>query len=219
MRPTPRLIAITLIGILVYLGIAIFAGGGIAAFFSHPARTALVVIVLLLAAATLFTGANLSPGEREDRENRWVIVVLGVLSLLGTFLPPYLDRKDIWTFDGDAVRWIGVAVLALGGGLRVSALFTLGERFSGLVAIQRGHRLVTDGIYRIIRHPGYLGLIVYSFGWALVFRSVAGLLVTALLVPPLIARIKAEERLLIDHFGSEYQRYRERSWRLIPRVY
>lgn len=72
----------------------------------------------------------------------------------------------------------------------------LGRRFSGLAAIQRGHTLVTSGVSGVIPHPSYLGLLVNSVGWALAFRSEVGVLLTALLVPPLLARIRAEERLL-----------------------
>jgi protein-S-isoprenylcysteine O-methyltransferase Ste14 len=72
----------------------------------------------------------------------------------------------------------------------------LGNRFSGLVAIKPGHTLVTSGVYGIIRHPSYLGLLVNSLGWVLAFRSGVGLLITALIIPPRVARIRAEERLL-----------------------
>jgi protein-S-isoprenylcysteine O-methyltransferase Ste14 len=94
-----------------------------------------------------------------------------------------------------------------------------GDRFSGLVAIQPGHTLVTGGIYGIIRHPSYLGLLLNSLGWGLAFRSGVGVLLTALLVPPLLARIYAEERLLRAQFGEEYEGYRARTWRLVPWVY
>jgi protein-S-isoprenylcysteine O-methyltransferase Ste14 len=86
-----------------------------------------------------------------------------------------------------------------------------------LVAIQPGHTLVTTGLYRVIRHPSYLGLLVNSLGWALAFRSGLGLLLTALLIPPLVAR--AEERLLRSQFGGEYEAYRTRTSRLIPGLY
>jgi protein-S-isoprenylcysteine O-methyltransferase Ste14 len=98
-------------------------------------------------------------------------------------------------------------------------VFVLGRRFSGLVAIQRGHALVTDGLYRVIRNPSYLGLLVMLGGWALAFRSLCGLALAALFVPPLIARIRSEEALLAEHFGAEYEAYRARTWRLIPYVY
>ena len=57
--------------------------------------------------------------------------------------------------------------------MRIWPVFVLGHRFSGLVAIQPGHKLVTSGVYGVIRHPSYLGLLVNSLGWALAFRSIA----------------------------------------------
>jgi protein-S-isoprenylcysteine O-methyltransferase Ste14 len=54
---------------------------------------------------------------------------------------------------------------------------------------------------------------------ALAFRSVVGVLLTALIIPPLIARIRAEETLLRAQFGSDYDAYRARTSRLIPRLY
>src|SRR6185295_6303120 len=162
------------------------------------------VSVLVLAGASLFTDGNLSPGVREDRGNRWVIVAFALIGLLDTYLPAYADRTDVWTIDGDTVRWLGVVLFAAGGALRLWPVFVLGRRFSGLVAIQAGHELVTRGVYGVIRHPSYLGLIVNSLGWALAFRSMVGVLLTALTIPPLIARIHAEERLLHTQFGEQY---------------
>jgi protein-S-isoprenylcysteine O-methyltransferase Ste14 len=69
----------------------------------------------------------------------------------------------------------------------------------------------------VIRHRSYLGLLVGSLGWSLAFRSGIGVLLTALLIPTLLARIHAEERLLRAHFGDEYKAYCARTSRLIPR--
>ncbi|HET7882995.1 MAG TPA: isoprenylcysteine carboxylmethyltransferase family protein [Acetobacteraceae bacterium] len=219
MTLTPRLTVFTLVSVLVFLGLAILGWGGFAAFFVHPALTAVVVITVLQTIFALFSGANLSSGEREDRANRWVLAALGVLGLLGAWLPAYTDRRDLWTIDGDTVRWVGVGVYTLGGVLRLWPVFVLGHRLSGLVAIQRGHTLVTTGLYRVIRHPSYLGLLVLSFGWGLVFRSWAGVILAALNIVPLVGRIRAEEALLHAQFGAEYDAYRSRTWRLIPGLY
>src|ERR1700683_1807773 len=113
-----------------------------------------------------------------------------------------LAGRNFWTLDGDTVRWLGVALFAVGGALRIWPVFVLGNRFSGLVAIQPGHPLVTSGVYGVIRHPSYLGLLVNSLGWDLAFRSGVGVVLTALLIPPLLARIRAEERLLYSQFGD-----------------
>jgi len=219
MMPTPRLAFITVVGTLAYLGLAILGWGSFAAFFSHPALIALVIVGFVLTGVALFSGGNLSPGEREDRGNRWVLAAFGVIGLLLAYVPAYTDRTDVWTLDGDAIRWLGVVLFAAGGALRIWPVFVLGRRFSGLVAIQPGHTLVTSGIYGVIRHPSYLGLLVNALGWALAFRSGVGVLLTALTIPPLIARIRAEERLLRAQFGDEYDAYRSRTSRLLPGIY
>jgi protein-S-isoprenylcysteine O-methyltransferase Ste14 len=161
----------------------------------------------------------LSPGKREDRANRWVIGAFAVIGFFLAWLPAYADQKGIWVLDGEAVRWLGVALFAVGGALRVWPVFVLSRRFSGLAAIQPGHALVTDGLYGVIRHPSYLGLLVNTLGWALAFRSGIGVLLTMLLVPPLLSRIRAEEALLQAEFGGAYEAYRSRTRRLIPGVY
>ena len=219
MTSTFGLAFLTVVMTLVYLGIAILGSGGFTTFFSHPARIVLAIVFVVLPGAALFSSGNLSPGEREDRANRWVIAAFGLIGLLMAFLPAYTDRKGFWTLDGDTVRWLGVVLFAVGGVLRLWPVFVLGRRFSGLVAIQPGHQLVTSGIYGTIRHPSYLGLLVNSLGWALAFRSGVGVLLAALLIPPLVMRIGAEERLLRAHFRSEYDAYCTRTWRLIPGLY
>ena len=217
--PGPRLFAIEILGALGYLGLAILGWGGFAPFFSHPPLIAVTAVFFALLGAALLTAGNLSSGEREDRSNRWVLPVFGIIGFASAYLPAYTDRIGFWTIDGDSVRWLGVFLFAVGGALRIGPVFILGHRFSGLVAIQPGHTLVTDGLYGIIRHPSYLGLLVGALGWALTFRSGVGLALTALLIPPLLARIRAEEALLRSEFGAEYAAYRSRTWRLIPGLF
>src|SRR5262249_21183216 len=188
MTPTPKVAFIAIMGGLAYLGLAILGWGSFAAFFSHPALIALVIVGFALTGVALFSGGNLNPGEREDRGNRWVL-------------------------------WLGVVLFAAGGALRIWPVFVLGRRFSGLVAIQPRHTLVTRGIYSVIRHPSYLGWLVGWVGWALAFRSGGGVLLTAFTIPPLIARIRAEERLLSAQFGDAYDAYRSRTSRLLPGIY
>ena len=217
----PSVLRLTLIalGVCAYTGLAILGWGGFWPFFSHPALIALVVVLFALSAISFFAGGSLSPGIREVRSNRWVIAVFAVIGFLNGYLPAYTDRKELWTIDGDMIRWIGVALFAAGGALRIWPVFVLGNRFSGLVAIQPRHTLVTKGIYRVIRHPSYLGLLINSLGWGLAFRSGVGVILTLFFILPLLARINAEEELLHSHFGADYIAYRSRTWRLIPGIY
>ena len=215
----PKFAIFSMVSVLLYLGLAVLGWGGIASFFAHPVFVVLAIVLVLLTIASIFTEASLSSGQREDRANRWVIPALAALGLLAGYFAPYTDRKEFWTVDGDTLRWIGVALFTIGGALRLWPVFVLGRRFSGLVAIQQGHQLVTTGIYSIIRHPSYLGLLVNALGWALAFRSIVGLILTALMLIPLVARMRSEEALLISQFGSEYESYRARTERLIPGFY
>src|SRR5882724_12455906 len=213
MTPTPRLAFIAVAATLAYLGLAILGWGGCAAFFAHSALIVVAIELFAMSGVALFSAGNLSPGEREDRGNRWVLAAFGVIGLLSAYLPAYTDRKGFWILDGDTVRWLGVILVAAGGALRLWPVFVLGRRFSGLVAIQPGHTLVTSGVYGVIRHPSYLGLLVNALGWVLAFRSGVRLLLTVLMIPPLLARMRAEERLLRTQFGAEYDAYCARTSR------
>jgi protein-S-isoprenylcysteine O-methyltransferase Ste14 len=217
--PKLKLLAGSLGSSAVFIALAIFGAGGLSAFCSLPPFVAVTIVTFLLAAAAAFTNGNLSTGIREDRGNRWVLAFFTLLGLLQAYLPPYTDRIGFWTFGGDGVRWLGVVLYAIGGFVRLWPVFVLGNRFSGLVAIQPGHRLVTGGIYRYVRHPSYLGMLILLLGWALVFRSSVGILLALLTLVPVIDRIRAEEAMLVSEFGGEYEAYRVRTWRLVPGLY
>ncbi len=204
---------------LAYLWLTVAALGGLGAFLSAPAVVAAGGVALMLAVSLGFTRCNLSPGVTEDRGNRWVMWAFAGVGVALGCIPALADRHEVWPVGGEALRWFGVGLFAFGGVLRILPVFVLGERFSALVAIQPGHRLVTTGVYGRIRHPSYLGLLLGATGWALAFGSGVGLVLVLLLLPPLVARIRAEEALLARQFGAAYQAYRARTDRLVPGLY
>ena len=214
-----KLISLGVFSIVVQFALAILGWGGFVAFFSHPAIRAMTIATVGIATVAFFAGGNVSPGVKEDRGNRWVLSAFSVIAILMAYFSAYTDRIGFWTIDGDAMRWVGVVVCAAGGLLRIWPVYVLGRRFSGLVAIQPGHTLETHGLYGMIRNPSYLGMLISSVGWALVFRSGVGVLLALSLLIPLVARIRAEERLLKEQFGAEYQAYCARTWRLVPGIY
>lgn len=215
-----RMMVTIIASIVIQFGLAITGWGGWSAFFAHPAFRALAAVTVVLTALAVPSGSSgLSSGEQEDRGNRWVLGAFSMIALLMAFFSSYTDRIGLWTLDGDAVRWTGVVVCFLGGLLRIIPVYVLGNRFSGLVAIQTAHKLETHGLYGVIRNPSYLGMLATSLGWVLAFRSGVGVMLTASLLAPLVARIRAEERLLRSHFGAEYEAYCGRTWRLLPGIY
>jgi protein-S-isoprenylcysteine O-methyltransferase Ste14 len=204
---------------LGFLELAALGWGGWGALLAHPARAGAVLLSLALAGATAASGMSLGPGRREGAESAGFFPAAIVGTLLLAWLPPYMDRHDLWTVDGDRARWLGLALLVVGGVLRVWPILVLGWRFSPFVAIQERHELVTGGIYRVIRHPSYVGAVLGLAAWSLVFRSSVGLAMIVPTVWMVVARIEAEEALLASEFGERYEAYRRRTWRLVPFVY
>ena len=221
-RPATRrgfIVAFTVVQTVVGFGLNAIGWGGVRSLLANPAREAFIVLSLVITGVALLSPVNFSSGVREDVGDRRILLPALLGPLVLCWLMPFMDRHDVATIDGDAVRWSGVVILAVGGVLRIWPMFVLGRRFSGLVAIQPGHELVTSGPYRWVRHPSYLGQMVAMVGWALVFRSSVGVIATALGFFLLRDRMDDEEALLASEFGPAYEDYRGRTSRLVPGVY
>jgi protein-S-isoprenylcysteine O-methyltransferase Ste14 len=219
-RFDPRIAIAATIGLIVQIAFTLLAYGDWKTFFAHPARRELVVASVLLTIVAWFSGASgISSGKSSSAQSKRILPWFLILLLAMTIIPPYCDRRDLWTIDGDGARYLGLALFWIGSVVRLIAVFTLGHRFSGLVAIQPDHKLKTDGIYQHVRHPSYTGLLLAMIGWVLVFRSVIGLALNIILLLLLLGRIDDEEKFLEAEFGDEYRAYRQRTRRLLPFVY
>ncbi len=150
--------------------------------------------------------------------------VLVALVSIGLFLPLIWIATPVLAFADYPLRPIsfgaGVICLVIGLWLLHRSHVDLGTNWSNTLEIRERHRLVTDGIYRHVRHPMYLALLLYSLGQVLVVSNwVAGppfLVAFALLVA---LRIGPEERMMFDEFGKDYDAYRARTKRLVPGVW
>ena len=156
-------------------------------------------------------------GERDprDRESVWLFYI-PVAGLLPFAWWPYLlggAPHPATATLGLLLAWGGLFVLH-------SAKVRLGPFYTVRVNIRSGHRLVTDGLYRVLRHPRYAGLVAIYAGLPVIVGSVLGLLVVGL--PMLVAcavRIRVEEAALIGQFGEEYRAYARRTKRMVPFVW
>jgi protein-S-isoprenylcysteine O-methyltransferase Ste14 len=114
----------------------------------------------------------------------------------------------------------GLVLIAAGIGLRAWSIATLGRFFQYWIKIQPGHRVVTGGPYRYVRHPSYTGIALVLTGVALACDDVWSLVAVAVLGGAgLAVRIHAEERQLTESLGSEYADFAAGRKRLIPGVW
>jgi protein-S-isoprenylcysteine O-methyltransferase Ste14 len=217
--PSPGLLIVTGGSLVCFFAVPVLGWGSLGGLLSNQARVGAFLIVGVAAVASLFSGINLGGCVRGDAQHRWVLAPFAGIALLIAGVPAYDDRREIATIDGEATRYLGLALMVVGAWFRVGPMFLLGRRFTWPVASQEPHPLLTTGLYRHIRHPSYLGGFVGGIGWVLVFRSGLGLILVALLVPMMKLVVDAEEALLAAEFGESYETYRRRTWRFIPYLY
>ncbi|MBI3968043.1 MAG: isoprenylcysteine carboxylmethyltransferase family protein [Chloroflexi bacterium] len=202
----------------IHLGLLWLGWGDLIGLLSEPARLAFVVVLILsLAVETSIVQHTVARDEVVAERVR--LASLYWLWLLLLCLLPYADRRDLLTLPEGGVRLLGVALVTTGFALRFTAVLTLGRQFSTGVGLQDQHRLVRSGIYRWVRHPAYLAMLLTFSGAPLVFRSVPGLAYAVLMLFVLRARIAAEEALLAREFGVEYDAYSKQTWRLLPGIW
>lgn len=114
----------------------------------------------------------------------------------------------------------GAALLALGLWLFHRSHADLGVNWSISLDVREGHRLVTEGVYRRVRHPMYLSLILYAIGQALVLpNGVAGPSYLAAMSLLLLLRLGPEEGMMREEFGADWDAYAARTQRLVPGVW
>uniref|UniRef100_A0A7S0LDN9 Protein-S-isoprenylcysteine O-methyltransferase n=1 Tax=Coccolithus braarudii TaxID=221442 RepID=A0A7S0LDN9_9EUKA len=114
---------------------------------------------------------------------------------------------------------VGLAVCLVGLLSRMLAMATASSNFSHIIEQERRceHRLVTTGIYAVLRHPAYFGFFWFSIGTQLLLANPICLLAyTAASWHFFFDRIPYEEQLLVHFFGDEYLEYRKRTWIGIP---
>ncbi len=151
-------------------------------------------------------------------------VVLLTLAWLAFFLPPLWVATRVLEFADyrlDPVPLVaGVLCLALGLWLFHRSHADLGTNWSVTLEVREGHRLVTGGIYRRVRHPMYLSLLLYGAGQALALPNwVAGPSYFVVFAILFALRLGPEERMMLEEFGKDYEAYMARTRRLVPGVW
>jgi len=115
---------------------------------------------------------------------------------------------------------IGMALVVIGFAIRIHSILTLNQYFTYSVAKVENHKIFETGLYKFIRHPGYLGQLIIFIG---ISTSISNWLSILVMMIPItlgyLYRIKVEERFMLEQLGEDYLNYQERTKRLIPMIY
>jgi protein-S-isoprenylcysteine O-methyltransferase Ste14 len=143
----------------------------------------------------------------------WVAITIGITAGFIMARGPYPK----WNVFNYIIAIFGIALALPGFVIRWASVIQLKREFTVDVSISKSHELKTDGLYSIVRHPSYSGLLMLMTGLAISMVSIISL--ACVVVPVSLAimyRIGLEEKILKDHFGEAYNDYSRRTKRIIP---
>lgn len=156
-----------------------------------------------------------------DRGSSRLFLIGGFLEIVSLLLAPVLNINSLGFFgENTPINWIGILMMIGGLTLRYLAARTLGEFYTRTLLVTPEQQIIKQGSYRVVRHPGYLGVLIASVGAGLATANwivILTIIVTKFIV--LGYRIASEEKMLLAAFGDNYRAYMENTFRLIPFIY
>ena len=163
---------------------------------------------------------SLRPPPADRGSTRLLGATFG-LGLLALAIAPVLNAYEVAGMGPEViVGWTGIAVMAGGLALRLWSQAVLGRYYTSTLRQVADQPVVASGPYRLLRHPGYGGLLLAWVGAGLATANWAAALAVALLMVVAYSyRIAAEETMLLGACGDRYKEYIARTWKLIPYVY
>ena len=156
----------------------------------------------------------------KTRKDRGSMILLWAMITLGFTCGFFLAKHNSWNSINTLIAGIGLLFVLSGIVIRWIAIIQLGKSFTVDVAITEVASLKTDGLYKRVRHPSYIGLLLIILGFSATMNSFYSFLV--LVVPVFLAiiyRIHVEESVLTQEFGESYFLYMSKTKKLIPGVY
>ncbi len=185
---------------------------------------AYILIFIYLAADSRFRSGeqarSLSPDDADRKSTYFIGLAIGI-SVLFLLLAPLLNHFRLGQWEtGPLSGWPGIILMLLGMALRLWATRVLGRFYTRTLLTTADHRIVQEGPYKLVRHPGYSGSLLVWIGAGLASTNWIVLLgITLICCLSYLYRIRSEEAMLKARFGEEYERYIRHTRRLIPYVF
>jgi protein-S-isoprenylcysteine O-methyltransferase Ste14 len=211
---------------IVLLGAVLFVSAGT---INWPMGWALVVLTALWVAAMSWILITRSPdliAERlspKEGTKSWDVQLMGYVGILeiARTLVAGMDYRFGWSsFNAPALQIAALAVAALGIGLVVWAMYT-NAFFSNFMRVQkeRGHQVATSGPYRFVRHPAYLGSVLFELAVPVMLGSWLALIPGALAAILFIIRASWEDRTLYSELTGYKAYAKQTRYIMLPWVW
>lgn len=166
------------------------------------------------------TAAVAKPISRSSAQDRALIafVITGQLVLpFALVATPWLNWAN-YSLPQQA-QWLGAPLLAYALWVFWRSHADLGESWSVTLELNQNHRLITEGVYRVVRHPMYASFFLMALGQGLLLNNwLAGWAALAAVSLMYVVRVPREERMMLEAFGEEYRSYALRTGGVIPRI-
>lgn len=146
------------------------------------------------------------------------VVIQAILLVVLFFGPVRLNAGEACGVQNTLLQWIGYAIFSLGIGIALIAAFHLGKNLTPLPRPKENAELVQTGLYRLVRHPIYFGVIVLALGWGLIQQTMLVWVYVLILIIFFDIKSHKEEKWLTERF-SNYKEYQGRVRKLIPWIY
>jgi len=161
---------------------------------------------------------NRKISESGDKGSIWLLIISISMGYWLSFIIASTKIGRIYQWDTFFV--IGSVVVLIGLIIRVTSIMKLKQQFTYTVTRMENHELIETGLYKIIRHPGYLGQLLIFLGISVCLSNWVSIL---LMIIPVISgyliRINIEEKFMVMQMGQKYLDYQRRTKRLIPKIY
>ena len=176
-----------------------------------------IFLIMEIVLAVAKRSRKKSVKRKNDRGSLMLIWIAIAFSLTAGF---FMAKHKAWVFINYLFALIGIAMFLMGMVIRWMSIIQLKKAFTVDVAITREHQLKTDGLYRLVRHPSYLGLLLIMTGLSAGMNTLQSFFIVTIPVSAaLLYRISVEEKILKDEFGSGYIDYAKKTRRIIPLIY
>ncbi|MGC9772713.1 Protein-S-isoprenylcysteine O-methyltransferase Ste14 [Fervidobacterium changbaicum] len=146
-----------------------------------------------------------------DKRSKFIVIGLILIGVFLAIVPE--DFRAVWrTREFGPFQIFGTFIVMLGVTIRLLAIISLGEYFSGDIVVGPDKKLVQRGLYKKIRHPSYTGEIVAFLGLGIVFQHIpSSIFISVFPFLAFLYRAIIEEKKLHGEFGDEFIEYKKRT--------